>query len=51
MFNPVRELANPNFEIPFDGDVNFIGDRTDLREFDSEMRAGFKSYYKVVTKK
>jgi hypothetical protein len=37
VFRPVRELASPKFEIPFDAWARFDGNVDDLSEHDHEM--------------
>jgi hypothetical protein len=37
VFDAVEELANPEFDIPFDADAVFSGNRDDLFEFNGEM--------------
>lgn len=37
VFNPVEELPDCRFEIPFDGHAVFAGDPDDLTEHDKEM--------------
>ena len=43
IFNPLEELPNPKFEIPFDSEARFDGNPIDLTEYEEEVWRGWDS--------